>query len=65
MLFFYVRHGDPIYEPDMLTPLGHEQARAIAKRLCLFGIDRVFASSSIRARETAEPTAKLDRKSVV
>lgn len=64
MLFFYVRHGDPIYDPDMLTPLGHEQARAIAKRLCLFGIDRVFASSSIRARETAEPTAKLLKKEI-
>ena len=22
MLLFYVRHGDPIYSPDSLTPLG-------------------------------------------
>ena len=62
MLFFYVRHGDPIYNPDMLTPLGHEQAKAVAKRLCLFGIDRVFASSSNRARQTAEPTCALLKK---
>lgn len=62
MLFFYVRHGDPIYNPDMLTPLGHEQARAVAKRLCLFGIDRVFASSSNRACQTAEPTCALLKK---
>ena len=32
MLFFYVRHGDPIYNPDSLTPLGHEQAKALSKR---------------------------------
>ena len=62
MLFFYIRHGDPIYNPDMLTPLGHEQARAVAKRLCLFGIDRIFASSSNRARQTAEPTCALLKK---
>ena len=62
MLFFYIRHGDPIYNPDMLTPLGHEQAHAVAKRLCLFGIDRVFASSSNRAQQTAEPTCKLLKK---
>lgn len=22
MLLFYLRHGDPIYNPDSLTPLG-------------------------------------------
>ena len=26
MVFFYVRHGDPIYSPDSLTPLGERQA---------------------------------------
>ena len=34
MIFFYVRHGDPIYNPDSLTPLGERQAEAVAKRLC-------------------------------
>ena len=62
MLFFYIRHGDPIYNPDMLTPLGHEQAKAVAKRLSLYGIDRIFASSSNRARQTAEPTCALLKK---
>ena len=46
----------------MLTPLGHEQAKAVAKRLSLFGIDRIFASSSNRARQTAEPTCALLKK---
>ena len=26
MLLFVVRHGDPIYDPDSLTPLGKLQA---------------------------------------
>ena len=42
MLLFLIRHGDPIYEPDSLTPLGKKQAEALAKRLALYGIDRVF-----------------------
>ncbi len=62
MLFFYVRHGDPIYNPDQLTPLGHRQAEAIGKRLALFGVDEIFASSSNRAKQTAQPTCELLKK---
>ncbi len=62
MLFFFVRHGQPIYNPDQLTPHGRLQAQAAAKRLALFGIDRIFSSSSNRARETAQPTCDLVRK---
>lgn len=59
MIFYYVRHGLPIYNPDKLTPAGHLQAAAVAKRLARFGIDRIFASSSNRAIETARPTSEL------
>ena len=59
MLLFYIRHGDPIYDPDMLTPLGKEQAEAVARRLALFGIDEIYSSTSNRAMQTAEPTCKL------
>lgn len=62
MLFFYIRHGDPTYNPDALTPLGHRQADAVAKRLSLFGIDKIFASTSNRAVETARPTCELLKK---
>ena len=41
MLLFYVRHGDPIYDPDMLTPLGKRQAESVAKRLAMYGIDEI------------------------
>ena len=62
MLLFYVRHGDPIYDPDQLTPLGERQAEAVAKRLALFGVDEVYASTSTRAMQTAQPTCELLHK---
>ena len=62
MIFYYVRHGDPIYNPDSLTPLGELQADALAKRFSRYGVDEIFASSSNRARLTAEPTCKLLNK---
>ncbi len=64
MLIFYVRHGDPIYSPDSLTPLGERQAESVAKRLALFGVDEVYASSSNRAIQTATPTCELLHKKV-
>ena len=41
MLLFFVRHGDPIYVPDSLTPLGRRQAEAVAKRLARYGLDQI------------------------
>lgn len=62
MLFFYIRHGDPIYSPDSLTPLGERQAEALAKRLSLYGLDRIYASTSNRAIQTAKPTCDILKK---
>ena len=62
MLFFYVRHGDPIYVPDQLTPLGRRQAEAVGKRLALFGVDKIYSSTSTRAQQTAEPACELLKK---
>lgn len=59
MIFYYVRHGDPIYDPDSLTPLGHEQAKALSKRFAMYGLDEIYASTSMRAQMTAEPTCKI------
>ena len=64
MLFFYIRHGDPIYNPDSLTALGHEQAEAIKYRLGQCGLDKIYASSSNRAILTATPTAELLKKEI-
>jgi len=62
MLFFYIRHGDPIYNPDSLTPLGHRQAEAVGRRLAQFGMDKIYASTSNRAIQTAQPLCELVKK---
>lgn len=59
MLLFFVRHGDPIYVPDSLTPLGRRQAEAVAKRLARYGLDQIYVSSSARAIQTSEPTCEI------
>lgn len=65
MIFYYIRHGEPLGVLDYsLTPLGKEQAKALAKRLCLFGIDRVFASPTLRTMQTAQPICDLLGKEI-
>lgn len=58
MLFYFIRHGDPIYDPDSLTPLGHDQAEALSKRLAICGLDEIYSSTSNRAILTARPTCE-------
>ena len=65
MLLFYIRHGDPIYRPNSLTELGKRQAEALAKRLALYGLDRIYSSPSVRAMQTAESTSALTKKDIV
>ena len=62
MLFYFIRHGDPIYEPDSLTELGKKQATALAERLFLEDIDEIYCSTSNRAIMTAEPLMKMLNK---
>lgn len=62
MIFYYIRHGDPIYNPDSLTPLGERQAEALAKRLALYGLDEIYSSTSNRAIMTAKPTCEILKK---
>ena len=59
MLLYIIRHGDPIYEPDSLTKKGHLQAQALSKRLAVNGLDEIYVSPLLRAKQTAEPTCKL------
>lgn len=64
MLFIYVRHGEPIYDPDSLTELGHKQAEKVASILSKKGVDQIFSSTSNRAIQTAMPTAKKMNKEI-
>ncbi|NLG13250.1 MAG: histidine phosphatase family protein [Lentisphaerae bacterium] len=59
MLLFVIRHGDPIYNPDSLTPKGQRQAEALARRFATHKLDRIFASPLKRAHDTAVPTSEL------
>ncbi|MBR6767052.1 MAG: histidine phosphatase family protein [Clostridia bacterium] len=64
MLLFYVRHGDPTYNPDCLTALGRRQAEAVGRRLATFGINKIYSSTSTRAIQTSQPACemlKIDR----
>jgi len=58
MRLIIVRHGQPDYEHDCLTPIGHEQARDTAERLKDEGIEAIFSSPFGRARQTAAYTAE-------
>lgn len=64
MLLYYIRHGRPIYNPDQLTPAGKRQAEAIAKRLSIHGVDKIFSSTSNRAIETARPTSEICEREI-
>ena len=59
MLLYIIRHADPIYNPDTLTPKGKLQASALAKRLSTSGITKIYSSPSGRAVETAKYTSEL------
>ena len=65
MILYYVRHGDPTYRPDALTPLGHRQAEAVGRRIAQHGIDRIYSSTSTRAYQTALPLSEILKKEIV
>jgi probable phosphoglycerate mutase len=58
MLLYIIRHGEPNYETDSLTPNGKKQAEALAERFCTHGFDEVYTSLLGRAIQTAEPTCE-------
>lgn len=64
MLLYYIRHGDPIYNPNSLTPLGFRQADALGKRLSQHGIDEIYSSPSNRALLTATPLSEMLKKPI-
>ena len=49
MLFYYIRHGNPIYEPDGLTELGYKQSLALVEKFKEDGLDtKSYVKSCIR-----------------
>ena len=58
MRIILIRHGEPDYEKDCLTAVGHEQATIAAQRLLKEGIEEIYSSPLGRARQTAEYFSK-------
>ena len=54
MRIVLIRHGDPNYEKDCLTELGHKQVKVAAQRLMKEGIEEIYCSPLGRARQTAQ-----------
>ena len=59
MRLIFIRHGDPDYEKDDLTPAGVVQAGLVAERLRDEGIEEIWTSSHGRAVNTAKFTSDL------
>lgn len=58
MKFMIIRHGDPNYEIDGLTPRGQAEAEALAPYLESLKLKHIYSSSMGRAVATAMPTAQ-------
>lgn len=57
MRIFLIRHADPDYPNNTITPAGHLEARALAPRMQRLGLDRIYCSPLGRAIDTARYTA--------
>ncbi|MGQ9608198.1 MAG: histidine phosphatase family protein [bacterium] len=58
MEIILIRHGEPDYTNDTLTPRGHKEAKKLAKFLSKIPISAIYQSPNGRARHTCEYTAK-------
>jgi broad specificity phosphatase PhoE len=59
MHLYIIRHADPYYGHDTLTPQGLQEAKALAERLATHGVDYIYTSDAVRAILTARPTADI------
>ncbi len=57
MRIYIIRHADPDYTNDTLTPAGHEQAQILAQYLQTLKINEIYASPLGRTQMTARYTA--------
>ncbi len=59
MRIFFIRHGEPDYDNDVLTEKGNLQAISVAERLKDEGIEEIYSSPMGRAAGTAARTAEV------
>lgn len=56
MRILIIRHGEPDYSIDSLTPKGWREAELLSERLIKMKIDDFYCSPLGRAQDTAKPT---------
>jgi len=56
MKLLIIRHGDPDYSIDSLTPTGWEEARLLAERIAKLDVKKFYLSPLGRAQDTAKVT---------
>lgn len=62
MKLMIIRHGDPNYDIDSLTPTGWKEAELLADRISKLDVKAFYVSPLGRARDTAAATLKrMDR----
>ena len=57
MRFHLIRHADPDYANNTITPAGHLEAQALAVRMKRMGLDHIYASPLGRAIHTMQYSA--------
>ena len=62
MKLLIIRHGDPNYELDSLTPIGFHEAELLSERIKTMAVKAFYLSPLGRAQSTAAPTLqKMNR----
>ena len=65
MDIYFIRHGDPDYENDSLSEMGHFQAKKTAEELFKIPFDMIFSSSMNRAIETSKHLADKTNQKII
>jgi len=66
MKLLIIRHADPDYSIDSLTPTGWEEAELLSRRLCKLDVKAFYVSPLGRAKDTASLTLqKMNREATV
>ena len=58
MKIIFVRHGEPDYSKDSLTPKGWREAELLAERISKWNVTEFYCSPLGRAKDTASCTLK-------
>lgn len=61
MKLIIIRHGDPDYEKDSLTPTGWKEAELLSEKIACMNVKDYYVSPLGRARDTASFTLKKCR----